>query len=208
MNRPTSKEIDELIQRTLDGERAARERLFGEIQRFVKDMRLRQLGPYSHDPDCIAEICARLVDRFIAHDYKRLRAYLARPERCFWSWLQIVATRVAIDLARSMQQNIASRSEGQFRWIVEVELVDPEEVDDPNPTSRLSLLDVYRYLYVQADPRDVEMLQQTVQSPKSWHDIGQPHDLKPHAARQRIRRLRQSLRQWVQRQEPGARGQE
>lgn len=198
MSKATSREIDELIHRTISGDKQAQELLFGEIQQAVTNAKLRPLGPYSDDPDCVAEVCARVVTRFLVQDFKRLREYLARPDRCFWSLLHVVTTRIAIDLARSMNQNIASRGETTFRWIQEIDVDPPDRILDPDPASRLNLLDVYRYLYTWADPTDVDMLQRSVQSHMSWHEIARMHNLKVHTARQRVRRLRYLMREWME----------
>ena len=199
MNKATSREIDELIHRTISGDKQAQEFLFGEIQQAVTNTKLRPLGPYSDDPDCVAEVCARVVTRFLVHDFKRLRQYLERPDRCFWSLLHVVTTRVAIDLARGMRQNVASRDEATFRWVQEIDAATPDRSQDPDPASRLNLLDVYRYLYTRADPADVDMLQRAVQSPMSWHEIARMYDINVHTARQRVRRLRYTMRAWMER---------
>ena len=199
MSNLSNGDLDRLIQETLDGDDVAKEMLFDYIQRFVGHMSLRQLGPHSRDPDCIAEVRVRVVLRFLAGDYRRLRAYLQRPERCFTSFLRVVTARVAIDLARSMRRNIAARHENAFRWVKEVELSEPHRARVPNVGSRLLLLDISRYLRTRANPVDVELLQSSVTSTESWDAIASRYDLTPTAARQRVSRLRKSLRDWLER---------
>lgn len=194
----TNEYIDLLIERTLAGNRVAREQLFEFIWGFVARRKLLPLGPYSRDPDCRAEVSARVVGRFLDNDYRRLREYLARPQRCFRTLLHVVATRVAVDLARNMSQNIAGRSEPTFRWIMETEL-PLEHADEHDAQIRLHLLDVVRYMEACADPLDVELLWRSIQSQESWEEISRSYNLTPDAARQRVYRLRNSLRAWIER---------
>lgn len=189
--------VDQLIQRTVAGDRAAREDLFAYIRQFVLGMKLRQLGPYSRDPDYRADVCARVVTRFLVNDHERLRRYLERPERSFAALLAVVAVRVTIDLARTLRQNIAARHEPQFRWVKEVSLIDEDEPTPPSSDAAIRLLDVRRYLETYPDRVAVELLQHSIESHESWSDIAGRYCLSPNAARQRVRRLRASLQRWL-----------
>ncbi|MCG8425680.1 MAG: hypothetical protein MJE77_47985 [Proteobacteria bacterium] len=198
MTKLNNADMDQLIHRTVQGDMVAREELFRHIQQFLTRMELRPLGPYSRDPDCVGEVCTRVVSRLIINDHQRLRSYLGREKRCFASFLRVVASRVAIDLARGMRQNVAPRHESVFRWVQEVEYSEPECAQSSNLASRLQLLDVRRYLRCCADPVDADLLTHSVSSSQSWQEIASRHNLTPNAARQRVSRLRKSMRAWLE----------
>ncbi len=190
-------ELDTLIRNTVAGDRNSRERLFDYIQQFVSGLSLRQLGPYSRDPDCRAEVCTHVVVRFLHGDHASLRRYLTRPGRCFAALLRVAAARAAIEVARGMSQNIAARRDPGFRWVREVEFLEADHAGRSGSSVYLSLFDIRRYLETRADPTDVELLRQSIQSRSSWREIARGHNLSADAARQRVHRLRRSLQAWM-----------
>ncbi len=199
MDNASTTDINQLIERTIEGDNEAREAFFAIVQRRVMAMPLWQLGPYCRDPDYVAEVCARVVIRFLQDDYRRLREYLKRPQRGFWSWLNVIVNRVAIDLARSMKQNIAARSEDVFRWVQEVEFMETDKQSGIDPRINVQVIDLNRYLTEHANPTDVALLKDSIHSSETWIELGRRYNLTPANARQRVRRLRNSLRDWLQR---------
>ncbi|MEM9492826.1 MAG: hypothetical protein AAGC55_27000 [Myxococcota bacterium] len=199
MSALTNEQLDIVIRKTIKHDNEAREELFTYIWQFIGKLDLRQLGPYRRDPDCVAEVCARVVGRFFTSDYRRLREYLKRPRRSFPHLLHVVSKRVAIDLARSMRKNIAARGERQFRWVQELELAETDRIIVPDVASHNQYASLCEYLNKHADPVDVDLLRRWTASPDSWQVIARRHELTPSAARQRVARLRESLRAWLER---------
>lgn len=199
VSKTSDNDIELLIQRALAGDKAAKERFFTLVQQFITSLDLRQLGPMSRDPECVAEVCARVVSRLMDNDYQRLRRFLERPQRSFRAFLQVVTTRVAMDLARSMRESLAARAESSFRWISEVPLSTTGEQAASRQLPEMHLVDIYHYLQTRADPLDVQLLELSIRSRKSWQEIGTLHNLSAAAARQRAQHLQASLRSWLER---------
>lgn len=194
----TNECIEALIDRTLAGDRDAREALAEFIMVYVSKQRLEQLGPYCRDPDYRAEVCARVVCRFLVGACERLRLYRERPKRSFSALLRVVTRRVTIDLARSMSENVAPRSSSEFEW-VEFSRDEVDHADTIEYEQRLELRDVYAYLERYPDPVAVSLHLGRLTTAASWQELADEHQLSVDAARQRVRRLELQLKGWRQR---------
>ena len=194
----TEEQLERLIRDTIAGDREAREQLAIFVVEFVNGLRLPQLGPYCRDPDCRAEVCARVVVRFLVGDYRRLRQFLQREPRQFRALLRVTTTRVAIDLARALSQNTSSRSEGAFAWVYEREFTEGDVGVRHWPAAHIDLYAVGEFLDQYSDQVAVELLRSRVFQGESWRSLAVRYHLSRDAARQRVRRLRQNLRFWYQ----------
>ena len=194
----TNEQLERLIRATIADDRQAREQLAAFIVEFVNGLHLPQLGPYARDPDCRAEVCARVVVRFLVGDYRRLREYLQRKPRRFRSLLRVTSRRVAIDLARSMSRNIGSRPEGAFSWVHERSFTDRDADSGHNYAAQVDLYAVGEFLDRYSDPVAVQLLRSRLIRGESWSSLAPQYQLSSDAARQRVRRLRQNLRTWYQ----------
>lgn len=194
--RMTEQHIEGLIRQTIAGDGGAREELAAFIVDFVDALRLPQLGPFSRDPDCRAEVCARVVVRFLVGDHHRLHQFITRESRNFRALLRITTTRVAIDLARSMSRNTSSKRSSAFTWAHELELTDGDATTIGTPAARVDLYAVGEYLDQYSDPIAVELLRLRILRGEPWNSLAERYKLSSDAARQRVRRLREDLRTW------------
>lgn len=115
-------ECRQFINDLLDGDEAARvsgrRRLWTYVWTLIQRQLTLPIGPLNDDIDEKSNIALEVMKKLEEHDYKRLRGWRDDYRASFGRFVQVVATRAAIDYARSYARQVAPRGQ-PFVWITE-----------------------------------------------------------------------------------------
>jgi hypothetical protein len=112
--------VDHLLGSSPVDQRAAREILWSEVQRYVDGARL-PIGPLACNVDVRRDVWLKVLQRLETDNYERIRHWRVRRHvrpagSTWWGWIRTIVVRASIDYARDSEENIAPRRQN-FRWV-------------------------------------------------------------------------------------------
>jgi hypothetical protein len=121
--------------------------MWQEVSSYVLQRATLPIGPLRDDLETRQNIALKVIERLEREQFKHVRRWRERQRRrkghsSWWGWIQVIASKIAIDVARLSRENIGSRGE-PFQW-VKVLPTDPALIDGGTAEVRDYLDDLQR----------------------------------------------------------------
>lgn len=115
--------VDDVLGWDPRARKAARARLWQQVELYVMNVADLKLGRLNDDPDVKRDIFVAVMGILEANHFAKLGAWRARrltrtSRSSFWGYLKIITRHRAIDYARAHPRNIGRRAE-PYRWVRE-----------------------------------------------------------------------------------------
>ena len=113
--------VDQLIEGSPTERRKAREILWQQVEEYVVKVARLPMGPLNEQDDARRAVALAVLQRLEQDQYRHVKAWrerqrLQRDNAAWWNWINVLARRAGVDVARSSDENLAPRGK-PFQWV-------------------------------------------------------------------------------------------